>query len=290
MLLSFSIENYLSFKKRVTLNFYASSIKEKMENVFSPFLFEGPNLLKSVGVYGKNSSGKSNLIKAFSFMRTLVISSSRESQATEEINVQPYNLSTETESKSSLFEVVFYLGEVRYRYGFSVNKKYVESEWLFQTVKRKESFIFIRAGKDLEYDKKFRNELKAKIELLQELTRANSLFLSVLSQFNIQLGVSITTWFNNILVAHDIDHLALIDFSARLMTNVYYNERLNEIIKRSDLGIESIEQKLKDIISKKNYSIDFLKAVFKSDQDYTVRTSHTKFDSENKPHQKIFLN
>src|SRR5688500_11506105 len=107
MLLRFSVENYLSFKDRVSLDFTAGTIKEKMENVFSPFLFEGPNLLKSICLYGKNSSGKSNLIKGLSFMRNFVVNSSKESQGAQNIKVQPYKLSSETDNKPSAFEVIF---------------------------------------------------------------------------------------------------------------------------------------------------------------------------------------
>lgn len=289
MILRFSIENYLSFKNKVSLDFTAGSIKEKMDNIFSPFLFEGPNLLKSIGLYGKNSSGKSNLIKGFSFMRNFVLNSSKESQSSENIKVQAYKLSTETENSPSTFEVVFFIEEIKYRYGFVVTEKYVVSEWLFQTLKIKETNIFIRAEKEIEFDKKFRQELKGKFELLQEMTRPNSLFLSVLAQFNIQMGVSIHKWFDKILIAHDDDHFAMIDFSAKLMSDVYYNQKLNEIMVNSDLGIDSLDHKIKEILIKKNYSKEFLTSYFSDNNDYSVRTSHKKFNKDQKPVQKVFF-
>lgn len=289
MILKFSVENYLSFRRRATLDFQACALKEKMDNVFSPFVFEGPLLLKSIGIYGKNSSGKSNLIKAFSFMRDFVINSSKESQASEIIPVSQFKLSTETENKPASFEVIFFLGDIKYRYGFSVSPKSVESEWLFFTVKRKESSIFIRSNSEFQYEKKFRNELKGRLEVLQEITRPNSLFISVLAQFNVPLASDINRWFVDILIAHDSDHLALIDFSAKLMSEAYYNEKLNEVIQQSDLGIDSIEQRIKEIATKKNYSTEFVTSVFQDEKDYSVRTRHTKYDQENKPNQKIIF-
>ncbi len=92
------------------------------------------------------------------------------------------------------------------------------------------------------------------------------------------------------MVAHDMEHSALIDFSARLMTDDYYNRRINEIMAKSDLGIESLEQKLKDIATKKGYSTEFLKSVFKGDlKDYTIKTTHTKYDAESRAIEKIFF-
>ena len=287
MLLRFSVENYLSFKRRGTIDFQAAPLKEKMENVFSPFLFDGPLLLKSIGIYGKNSSGKSNMINAFSFMREFVINSSKESQAEEIIPVLTFKLSTDADNKPATFEVIFFLDDLKYRYGFSVNPKQIESEWLFVTVKRKETSVFIRSNNDFYYEKKFSNELKGKLEVLKEITRPNSLFLSVLAQFNVQIGLNISKWFNDILIAHDADHLALIDFSARLMNDTYYNSKLNEVIQQSDLGIDSIEQRIKDIVTKKNYSTEFVTAFFQDEKDYSIKTRHTKYDQDNKPNSKI---
>ncbi|HMG68384.1 MAG TPA: ATP-binding protein [Chitinophagaceae bacterium] len=289
MLLRFSLENYLSFKDKAFLDFTAGTIKEKLENVFSPFFFEGPNLLKSIGLYGKNSSGKSNLLKGFSFMREFVVNSSKESLGNQSIKVLPFKLSSETDNKASTFEVIFFIGEIKYRYGFSATEKAVQSEWLFQTSRIKESYIFIRAEKDIECDKKFKQELKGKFELLHEVTRTNSLFISVLAQFNMQLGLSIQKWFEDILVAHDEDHYALIDFSAKLMNDAYYNQKLNEIIQHSDFGIDSVEQRIKEIITKKNYSREFLDTFFADNKDYSVRTTHTKYNNDQKPVQKIIF-
>lgn len=290
MLINFSVENYLSFKRKVTLDFIARPIKELQENVFTPYPYEGQNILKSLAVYGKNSGGKSNLINAFSFMRDFVLNSSKESQANEKIKSIPFKLSILTENKPSVFEAVFYIDQIKYRYGFMTSPIMVESEWLFQTERLKENKVFVRAGKDYNYDKNFKQYLKGKIELFTELTRPNSLLLSVLSQFNVELGVKIQKWFSNVLVAHDREHLALVDFSARLMSDEYYNRMLNEIILKSDLGIESIEQRVKELVSNKGYSTQFLKSVFKDEfKEYTVKAYHTKYDEEVKPVEKIYF-
>ena len=66
MLVSFVFENYLSFKKMAKLNFQAAAIKDLSENLYSPYFNNDLKVLKSLGLYGANSSGKSNVIKAFS--------------------------------------------------------------------------------------------------------------------------------------------------------------------------------------------------------------------------------
>lgn len=281
MLLNFSTENFLSFKDRVKLNFTASAIKEHQDNLYSPHFTDDFKLLKSVGIYGPNSSGKSNFIKAFSFMKSFILNSSKETNAVQAINVQPFRLSSSTDSKNSFFEAHFIINGVRYKYGFLVNEKYVHGEWLFRSVKIKDEAIFIRAKQEFNIEKRFRNDLKGKADFLAELTRSNSLFLSVMSQFNIDVAKNITQWFADCIIAHDTDHLALIDFSAKLMSNPIYRKLLNDIIRNSGLGIESIEEKIKEYATRLNYSVEFLQSVFSDEiKNYTVRTKHRKYDED----------
>lgn len=282
MLTKFTVENFLSIKNRASINFQAGSIKEYKENIFYPDTKRSSPLLKCVGLFGKNASGKSNLIKAISFMSGFVINSSKESNATDLINIRPFKLSTETESKPSTFEATFFIENEKIRYGFSVTEKTVSSEWLFITQKTKEDMVFLRAGKEYSFDKSFKNTIRGKLELFTEITRPNSLFISVLSQFNDPLGTKVVGWFNDLIVAQDSAHLNLIEFTARLMSTGDYRKLINDIIKRSDLGIDGIEEKLNQTATKKNYSYDFLISVYNDDErSYNINTKHLKFNETN---------
>src|SRR5438270_12373783 len=113
MLLEFSIQNYLSFKGKTTLSLAAAAIKEHVDtNIFSVDKYD---LLKGAVIYGANASGKSNFIRAMSTMRRLVLQSFEQS-STDELNITPFLLHTETENAPSLFEAVFLINNIRYRY------------------------------------------------------------------------------------------------------------------------------------------------------------------------------
>ncbi|MCX6706139.1 MAG: AAA family ATPase, partial [Candidatus Woesebacteria bacterium] len=143
MLIQFSVSNFLSFKDQVTFSMVASTIKEHYDtNVFEAS--KKLKLLKSAVIYGANASGKSNLFRAMQFARKFILISSKETQATEEIRVTNFKLSTETESKPSFFEFVFLLEGVQYRYGFEVDRIEVQREWLFYTPKTIEAKLFDR--------------------------------------------------------------------------------------------------------------------------------------------------
>jgi uncharacterized protein len=182
MLVQFSVGNFRSFKDVVTLDLTATNLVSKNKEVDENNVFEAPGglqLLKSVVLYGANASGKSNLLKALEFMKTFVNDSAKESQAGDLIKTEPFLLDSETENAPSFFEIVFILDKVRYRYGFEVTTKEVVSEWLYYTPNKKESYLFTRDKQKIKISRNF-SEGKG----LQERTRNNVLFLSVVSQFN----------------------------------------------------------------------------------------------------------
>ena len=290
MIVSFSVENYMSFKGVAKIDFQAASIKEHKENIFNPSFKTDYNFLKSIGIFGNNNSGKSNLIKAASFMRDFVLNSSKESNSSQQIRIQPFLLSTDTQSSPSTFEMVFILDTVKYKYGFSVSKNSVHSEWLFVTEKRKENKLFLRVQTEYTFERKFKEGLKGKFELFAEVTRPNSLFLSVLAQFNSPLCVSISKWFDELIFAHDTAHFNLIDSTASLMKTGDYRTMINEIIKRADLGIENVEEQLKKNTTDRTSFYDFIRSATTDDgYVYSVMTGHFLYNAEKKPVQKIYF-
>lgn len=289
MLIRFSVENYLSFKDKVVLDLEAASIKEYPENLFYSSHNKESTLLKSAGIFGPNSSGKTNIIRAAAFMKNFILNSSKESLALKNLPIEPFRLSTSSEDLPSTFEIVFFLEKFKYRYGFSLTSKAIESEWLFITEKRKEEKLFVRAKQNFSFEKKFSAGLKGKFELVNEMTRSNTLFISVLAQFNHTLCLMISNWFSKMLIAHDTEHIALVDFTAKLMATGEYRKLINDVIKKSDLGIESIEEKLQETARQKNYSYEFLSSVFGDDEkQYSVKTSHFKY-KENMKYEKIYF-
>ncbi|HCD7646599.1 TPA: AAA family ATPase, partial [Escherichia coli] len=95
MFVQFSFKNYLSFKDESTLSMLAAKIKSKDKGLDKRAVFNAfpdVDLLKAAVIYGANGSGKSNIFSALSFMKRMVINSSKESQADEDINVLPFKL------------------------------------------------------------------------------------------------------------------------------------------------------------------------------------------------------
>ncbi|MEE9369073.1 MAG: ATP-binding protein [Pontiella sp.] len=234
MLIEFKVENYLSYRDAKTLSMLASrQVSEFVEANVIPH--ERTPLLKSAVIYGANASGKSNLLAAMTYMRWFIINSSKEGQADEPIDVSPFKLDTATENKPCHFEVTFLLHGTRYRYGFQADRTAVVSEWLFEAKKEKEQPMFLRDGDGIDVRSGF-SEGKE----LENKTRDNALFLSVVANFNGELSGKVIAWFRNLTVAHGLREQHYARVSATMVQDVNRKTKLIELIRRADLGIEDI--------------------------------------------------
>lgn len=240
MLIEFTIGNYLSFKDKKTLSLEATAIKDNPDNVVIKGSYK---LLKSAVLYGANSSGKSNLIKAFDTMISIVKNSAM-LNSSEELDIVPFLLSEETENKPSYFEVLFLIENIRYRYGFEADKKSVYSEWLFESTGGKENNLFIREKDTIEISKKF-EEGKG----LESKTRDNALFLSVVDQFNGSKSNKIISWFNDHQLSSGLEHEKNRKITTFLLNDKKFGTIVTDFLNPFNLGFKKI---VSENISKEN--------------------------------------
>ncbi|HCX72120.1 MAG TPA: ATP-binding protein, partial [Candidatus Cloacimonas sp.] len=72
MILEFSVSNYRSFKEKQTLSFEPTSDTTN-EEYYCHQLTPKIKLLKFAILYGSNASGKTNILRALSFLRHIAI-------------------------------------------------------------------------------------------------------------------------------------------------------------------------------------------------------------------------
>ena len=189
MIIRFSIENFLSFAAKQTLDLTAvGTCKERLEE--NTFEFDNESLLKSAVIYGANASGKSNLIHALQFFCQFVRSSSKDSMSSEEIPVIPFLLNQWSKEDPSKFEIEFICDEKKFRYGFHATKQMIIREWLYEQGK----LAFVRAF-DGEDDTIQVENIWKTAHGLEERTRKNALFLSVCAQFAVPEAEKILDYF-----------------------------------------------------------------------------------------------
>src|ERR1017187_1662234 len=144
MIVEFSVKNFRSIKDLQTISFVASGLKssEKNSAVDKNNIVEesGTNLLKTIGIYGANASGKSNIIMALEyFINSIRNEPSSESNLIHLCN--PFFYQEDSDESESFFQIVFIVNGKKYRYGYTVRKNFnsngkesreiVTNEWLY---------------------------------------------------------------------------------------------------------------------------------------------------------------
>lgn len=286
MLVKFTVSNYLSFKDKTGIDLTATSLTEyRTTNIFESS-FNEMNLLRSLIIYGANSSGKSNLFKALSFLKRFILNSSKDSIAGEEIPVERFKLSTETENKPSHFEIEFITSNIKYRYSFEVDTEKVYTEYLYYAKKTKEYLLFKREGQEIIFGKKF----DISNEKLKDITRENALFLSVCSQFNDSLANSIIDTIRNIHFVSAFDEIGSVNYKAKMYNDKSFHAKVNTLLSSADLGFS-------EIVFEKVSTLDFfnripgskdlqeLQKIFIKDksENFIVRTRHLIYDKSKNP-------
>lgn len=234
MLVQFRFNNYKCFKDETVFNVVASNYyREKMENLIQVPQYA---LLRTAAVYGANASGKTKLFQAFNFMREVVLTSADTQSNNWQKSYAPFLLDTYSADQPSVFEVVFLMDDIQYRYGFELNGERIIAEWLFRKRSKEIKVLEFDGGPSVYYNEKYIN--RKIINNLEDakMFRANSLIISSLSLWNDALSLNILNWFrrNNIISA------SLNTMAPRILTALELPKmkaKMIDFLRSADLGI-----------------------------------------------------
>ncbi|MCL2004832.1 MAG: ATP-binding protein [Planctomycetaceae bacterium] len=193
MLIDFKVSNYRSFKTSALLDLRrVNKLKEPLLDG-TALIKTGRKdleLLRAAIIYGENGSGKSNLLKAFGFMKYFIRNSHSDSLSGDPIPAVPFKFDENTVNAPSYFQVSLLLDGSIYRYGFSVTRDSVDEEVL---AKDNKVLFHRKQGKLDSHAEKIFVEGKERFGF----TRDNSLFLSVCARDNGRISSAIANFFSD---------------------------------------------------------------------------------------------
>ncbi len=247
MLIAFSVENFRSIRDLQTVSLAERRLDHHLE--WSNVIETGNRrLVKSAAIFGPNASGKSNVLRAMLWLRQFVLTSSKEGQAGERVDIQPFRLSTTTEEAPTHFEVEFLLEGLEYRYGFDVTPRRVESEWLFRkSPTAKPAMLFTREGARFDVSQEFFKEGKG----LEERTRENALFLSACAQWNGPEATKVINWMQRFRWVSGLSEAGFYVFTAQRLKDPGYRDKLLELAKKADFNICALRSEVEEITEQK---------------------------------------
>lgn len=144
MILKIEFENFFSIRDRVRIDFRAANInttlaRELRHNVID---WNGVPVLKTVGLFGPNASGKSNILKAVHFCCRMILDSHLNNEGAV-FNFEPFKFDGWQEKPSS-FLIDFVCDNVEYEYSFELTKTKILTESLYHYPARRRAKIFVR--------------------------------------------------------------------------------------------------------------------------------------------------
>ena len=231
MIIEFKTKNYLSIKDELALSLDAGSSKRLLKNTFP---YKRSKLLKSVGIYGANASGKSNIIKSMFFMWQLVKFSHSYNIDTK-IPPTQFKLDKKMLTEPSSFEITFVKNNTKYQYGFSCLDSKIIDEYLFYweetTDKPRKALIFSRKDK-----KKFKfNIEKSKQEMIASQMNENVLYLSRATALNFERTKDAYDFLvNDLVINYNPEWM---NFTVeKIYNNPQIKEKIIDILQKADFG------------------------------------------------------
>jgi AAA15 family ATPase/GTPase len=200
MIVEFSVKNFRSIKDLQTLSFVATGLKspEGYKEVDANNIAQDGDLrlLKTIGIYGANASGKSNIIQALDyFLDAIRHEASNESRLGS--LCEPFLYEDNAVEQVSFFQIVLIIKEKKYRYGFtvkrnreirvranddtgsvSVSSEIIVSEWLFGQKEKNMVELFTRENGVVNKEKLDNNKA------IPSLSVDHNLFLTYAGAFD----------------------------------------------------------------------------------------------------------
>lgn len=279
MILNFKVKNYRSIKNEITLDLQATSDKT-MKNE-STFDLGNVSLLKSTAIYGANASGKSNILKAFSVFRMMILESQLRSNIAVDLPSEYFKLSSENVDQPSFFEMTFLLDGETFTYGFELDRKKIHTEWLKQEKGKK--ILFKRKNQKIESNKNYFQEASA---ALKKQTPDRVLFLTVLASNDTPLSKKIIQFIQKINYISGTDRGNTLNYSfGQFLNNSKMADQMKEFTVEADFGVADIRASEKMILAKQAQNIPdkFKELLFREDSKIAERSLkfyHKKYNKD----------
>lgn len=243
MLINFSFGNFRSFRDIKSLRMEAGRVDDLPESVIEK---DGFRLLPVAAIYGANSSGKSNVIKALGLFREIVKDNDK-LRSDKSIFQDSFMLDEEGRKSPTVFEIQFLLDSVVYRYGFEYLPTEIVSEWLYEKKVEpngKEHVLFEREGEDFTISTTYFSEGKNK----KKLRTKNRLFLSLVAFLNGEVSQKLIKYLSHCNTISGLESDSYERLSLKMIEHQSegYQEAM-ELFKKLDLGFTAIEVEEKEL-------------------------------------------
>jgi AAA15 family ATPase/GTPase len=238
------MQNFGPVKDEAEINFeVAENIAEDAYEVVMP---DGRKLLKLAYIYGANASGKTTILKAIDFLRSILLRPA-ENKASE-LNFDPFLFCEGAYDIPSYFELSFYMAGLRYIYTINFNKQSILNEKLvfYQSIKPTELFtretdIEKRLAK-IQFGSKIKIPARER-DLIESNTLHNNTVFGAYARTNVDIPEleDLNKWFSMYLLGMVTSAHNLTEVTASLIDkNPKINDWINDFLNKADKQITQV--------------------------------------------------
>lgn len=236
MFIEFRVSNYRSIGDEQIISLIPSpKQKDFGSNLVTT---DREEILNALALYGPNSSGKSNILRALELLDKLLYLSTK-TNSTAKLPYDPFLLREGYEQKPCSLEITFLADKVKYRYGVEFDKDKIKAEWLYRKKTGREVEVFLREEDVIETFSPLKASQKI-IDAAIEATRDNALFLSFCDLFNIEEAKIIFKWFDKFIYVDGLDTSREEINTINLFSNDEYATKILNYINALDLGYNDV--------------------------------------------------
>ena len=240
MILKIEFENFFSIRDRIRIDFRAANINTTLARELSHNVMEwkGVPVLKSVGLFGPNASGKSNILKAITFCCRMILDSYLHNEGVT-FNFEPFKFDG-WQKKSSKFLIDFVCENVEYEYAFELTRERILSESLYYYPVGRRAKVFVR---DANGKYSFGTGVMVKPSDVVTNTSEKKLFLSCASSMNREIAQKLYRYFMNQFL------LGLVNVNDMMVLDSFntYKRVILKALEISDTDITDIEARKEQI-------------------------------------------
>lgn len=242
-ILAIEMENVYSIKDPIRIDFRAANLHTSQAKLLSDNIFEwnGQKILKTVGLFGSNAAGKSNIIRAIIFFCRTILDSHQYNVNKKVFDFQPFKFDGYS-AKPTRFYINFVCNNIEYEYQYTLNTHEILSESLYYYPSSRRAKVFERKAGEKKYT--FGSKLLLRPKEIADSLLYNNLYLSRASAMNRELAIQVYDFF-----LHDfmLDLFpAQNDYVRAAFIN--YKPLILKALAICDSDISNIELRLKDVL------------------------------------------
>ncbi|MBR2109323.1 MAG: ATP-binding protein [Ruminococcus sp.] len=268
MLIGFSMSNFKSFDHQQSISLQASRISRHKDHIAE---IAEKKILKSGLIFGANAGGKSNLIEAVAFSRSIILHGLNRTDT----NKKYFRIKQEANKEPGVFEYRIIANNTEYSYGFAfsyITKEFL-SEWLIKISGDKETVLYERgidenghstATSDIFENNNDNKESVSRLrvyledfgESISDALKKKTILSDIALRNSIKTGFfkdisDVFKWFEDLIVIFPESEFG--DLNGIMNVN-QIKDYFTKILRLFDTGIESIDGKFLELDLDKLFS------------------------------------